>query len=154
MTERVVVIGVGNSLRGDDAAGLLVARRVRERAPGVDVFEHEGEPTGLLALFGGAHTAILVDAVQGAGEPGSVQRFEAGDEPLPASLRGSTSTHAVGLAEAIELFRALGRLPPRVVVLGIRGACFEAGRVCSPEIRDGIEAAASAVLGELAQLRR
>ena len=42
------MIGVGNALRGDDAAGLLVARRVRDRGADADVFEHEGDPTGIL----------------------------------------------------------------------------------------------------------
>ena len=55
----VTVIGVGNAWAGDDAAGVLVARMVRDRAPdGVAVIEHEGEPTALLDAWEGARLAI------------------------------------------------------------------------------------------------
>ncbi len=152
--ERVVVIGVGNALGGDDAAGLLVARRVRERVAGIDVVEHEGDPTGLVELLDGAGGAVIVDALRSGSPPGTVRRFDAGAAPLPVRLRGSTSTHAVGLADAIELARTLGRLPARLVVIGIEGERFTAGAAHTPAVEAGIAAATAAVLAELTALRR
>ena len=56
-----------------------------------------------------------------------VRRFEAHEQPLPASsLR--TSTHSLGVVEAIELARSLGELPRHVVVFAIEGRSFEPGR--------------------------
>ena len=152
--ERVVVIGVGNALGGDDAAGLLVARRVRERIAGIDVVEHEGDSTGLVELLDGAGGAVIVDALRSGSPPGTVRRFDAGAAPLPIRLRGSTSTHAVGLADAIELARTLGRLPARLVVIGIEGERFTAGAAHTPAVEGGIAAATAAVLAELTVLRR
>jgi hydrogenase maturation protease len=131
------VIGVGNVYRGDDAAGLIVARRLRER--GVDALEQEGEPVSLVELFAQRDAVMLVDAVQSGAPPGTVHRVDVSDAPLPRKLRGSTSTHAVGLGEAIELARALGRLPPRVVVYGVEGAHFDTGAELSPEAHAAIE---------------
>ena len=69
---------------------------------------------------------MLADAVASGAAPGAVHRFDAAAAALPASFAGA-STHALGLAEAIELGRVLRRLPPRLVVLGIEGAGFATG---------------------------
>jgi hydrogenase maturation protease len=139
-------IGIGNPLRGDDAAGLLVAARLREHSPpSLRVIELEGEPIDLIEAFDGADSVLVADAVSSGAEPGTVHRFDAAAAPLPARLAGP-STHALGLLEAIELARALGRLPERLAVLGIEGARFEAG---SPPLPQVTRAAAS-VAAEIA----
>ena len=76
---------------------------------------------------------MLVDTVVSGAAPGTIHRFDASDEPIPARALRS-STHAIGLAETIELARALGRLPKSVVVYGIEGASFEAGAPLSPDV--------------------
>jgi len=112
------------------------------------VIEHEGEPTALLEEWGGAALAIVVDATSGGGRPGEVRVMDATGAPLPAAFTG-TSTHAFGLAEAIELGRALGRLPRRLVVIGIEGARFDAGAGPSAGVRTALDAAADEVLALL-----
>jgi hydrogenase maturation protease len=144
---RRLLIGLGNELRGDDAAGLLVARAANAPAA-VEVLEVQGEPLDLVGLWEGAELAVVVDAAAPAGEPGRVHRFELGDEPLPAAL-GGPSTHALGLAEAVELARSLDRLPSRLVVLAIEGERFDLGAEPSAAVRQGVTAAADAALAEL-----
>jgi hydrogenase maturation protease len=139
-----LVIGLGNAARSDDAAGLIAARRLRER--GRDAREHEGDPVALIELWRDAGGVIVVDAVRSGAAPGRIHRLDATAAPLPVSLRTSTSTHAVGLADAIELARALGRLPRRVVVYGIEGKRFAAGTGLTP----AVAAAVDAVVEELA----
>jgi hydrogenase maturation protease len=136
----VAVVGVGNSWRGDDAVGLVVARRVRDALPGVTVVECEGEPVALLDAWEGADMAWVVDAVSSGAALGTVHRLEASAQELPRELFRA-STHAFGLAESIELGRALGRLPARLVVFGIEGASFAAG--------DGLTAAVEAAAGRV-----
>ncbi len=150
----VVLIGVGNALRHDDAAGLEVARLVRARAgaAGIAVREQEGEALGLLDQWEGAEAALLVDAFRSGAPPGTVHRMDASAQPLRAELRGSSSTHAVGMGEAIELGRALGRLPPRVVVYGVEGRCFSAGSGLSEEVEAAIGPLSETVLREARRL--
>jgi len=137
---RVVVIGVGNAYRRDDGAGLALAGRL-VRSPGVEVVRCEDEPTRLLEAWAGADLALVVDAVSSGAEPGTVHRLDASCRPLPAAVfRGST--HALGLGEAIELARALGRLPGRLLVYGVEGADFGTG--------EGLSPAVTAALGPLA----
>jgi hydrogenase maturation protease len=146
---RAIVIGVGNTFGGDDAVGPLVARALRERVTDdVRLLEHEGEPTALLDEWGEASLAVIVDATRGAGEPGTVRRFDASAVPVPSSFAGTT-THAFSLAEAIELGRALGRLPPRLIVIGVEGRGFDAGAELTPEVAAAVGPAGEAVLDEL-----
>jgi hydrogenase maturation protease len=144
----VRVIGIGNPLRGDDAIGLLVARRVRELAdPEVEVMELEGEPARLIDAWQGARLAVVVDAVKSDAPGGAVMRFDATAGPLPPSL-SATSTHALGLGDAVEIARALDRLPKRLIVFGVEGTRFEAGSRPSPAVAAAVQAVADAVLRE------
>ncbi|HUJ56427.1 MAG TPA: hydrogenase maturation protease [Gaiellaceae bacterium] len=153
MSPRTVVIGVGNPLRGDDAAGVAVAERLRDRVPpGVEVVACAEEPSRLMEAWGDAETVVLVDTVASGAPPGTLHRFEAGDAPVPARAFRS-STHAIGLAETIELARALGRLPKRVLVYGIEGGGFATGEGLSPPVEDAVVAAAGIVLAGLEEER-
>ncbi len=134
------MIGVGNAWRGDDAVGLVAARLIRAALPDLDVRECEGEPIALLDAWSGADAVWVVDAVSSGAPPGKIHRVEAHREPIPAELIRS-STHAFGVAEAIELARALDRLPARLVVFGVEGSEFAAGDGVSPDV----EAAAARV---------
>jgi hydrogenase maturation protease len=140
---------VGNAFRGDDAAGLEVARRLRGTLPGgVEVLEREGEPTALIDSMEAAEALWLVDAVASGAPAGTVHRLDAGEQELPAGLFRA-STHAFGLAEAVELARALGRLPARTVVFGIEGTRFDAGEDLSPEVAAAVPKVAAALREEV-----
>jgi hydrogenase maturation protease len=139
------VIGVGNEWRRDDAAGLVVVRRLRD-APlsGVRLVEHEGEPLDLIEEWSGAGEALVVDAVSSGAEPGTIHRLDAVSTQLPAELfRGST--HAFSVAEAVELARALERLPRRLRVYGVEGRTFTAGSGLTAEVVRAVDT----LVGEL-----
>jgi len=143
------VVGVGNPFRGDDAAGLAVARRLA--AEGYDAIERDGEPAALVDALGGEQALVVVDAVRSGAPPGTLVRWDASAQAVPLPpFRGST--HALGLAEAIELARTLRRLAPRVVVYGIEGEDFGAGERLTPAALRGVEEAVEAVRGELQRL--
>ncbi len=151
----VVVIGVGNELRGDDGAGIEAARALRAMVDQSEalVLEQHGEALGLIDQWDGFPAAIIIDAI-GAGEPaGALRRIDASCEPVPAGLRSSTSTHAVGVGEAIELARAVDRLPPTVLVHGVQGESFDTGSPISAAGRAAIAPLAERVRYEIAALR-
>jgi hydrogenase maturation protease len=140
-----MVIGVGNAWRGDDGAGLAVARRLRELSPaGVEVHELEGDATALVDTWSGADRVVVVDAAESGAPPGTVRRFDAHSGPLPVrSLR--SSTHAFGVSDAVELARALGRLPGRLDVYAIEGATFTADDHLSPAVERAVAELATAL---------
>jgi hydrogenase maturation protease len=144
-----VLIGVGNAYRGDDGVGLIVAERVRALAPReVDVTLCEQEASRVMDAFEGADAAVIVDAVASGGTTGELHRFDAASAAVPARVFGS-STHAFGVGEAIELARALGKLPTAVVVIGVEGREFSAGERLSAAVEAAVPHAAEAVLREL-----
>ena len=112
------------------------------------VCEHEGETLALLDVWAGSDAVVLVDAIRSGARPGTIHRFDASEQPLPSELRGSSSTHAVRIGEAIELARSLQRLPRRVLVLGVEGRRFDAGVGLSAEVEAGVDSLADVVLGE------
>ena len=141
---------MGNPWRCDDAAGLAVARRLEGTLPlEVELLEREGEPTALIDAWEGATRLWLVDAVSSGAAPGTVHRLDASSTELPTDLF-RRSTHHVGVAEAVELARVLGRLPGHTVVFGIEGGSFEIGDELTPPVAAVIDETADAVRTEVA----
>ncbi len=131
---RIVVVGVGNPYRRDDAAGIIAAKILKERVPdSVEVHENSGEVAILLELLRSSKAAIFIDTVVSGSEPGKIFRFDVGGERLPAKLF-HLSSHSLGIAESIELSRTMHELPSTVIVYGIEGKAFGPGEVLSPEV--------------------
>jgi hydrogenase maturation protease len=152
----VVILGTGNDLRGDDAAGLELIRRIRGRPgpPWLAVREHPGDPVGLLDAWQGCAAAVIVDAMDcGGSAPGAIRRLDASRVPLPTVAVSRASTHGAGIGEAIELARMLERLPRRVIVYAVQGERFQTGAGLSEPVRAALPALADAVLAEAVRLR-
>ena len=154
MTERagraaIRVIGVGNAWRGDDAVGILAARRLRDQLDlSVEVMEAEGDGLALLDLMEGADHVLLIDAVMGGGRPGTCVRFDVSTESRWGPVVPS-STHAMGIAEAIDLARALERLPKQVVLYGIEIESVESGAPLSAGVCEGLDVVLEMVMQDI-----
>jgi hydrogenase maturation protease len=147
------VIGVGNVWRGDDAVGLLAARRLRERlGPSVEVIEAEGDGLALLDLMEGIEQVLLIDAVKGGGRPGTTVRLDLSTESRWGRLV-ACSTHAIGVADAIDLARTLGRLPKKIVLYGIEIESVESGASLSESVREGLDLVVEQVIQEVERVR-
>jgi hydrogenase maturation protease len=146
---RTAVIGIGNPTRGDDGAGPAVLARLRGRVGAhVDLIAHDGEATTLLDLLQGARRAYLIDACHAGEAPGTVRRIDALACPLPRDGRQG-STHGLGVAQGLELGRALALLPQQCVVYCIEGACYEPGAPLSSPVRAAIDTVAARLLAEV-----
>jgi hydrogenase maturation protease len=132
--ETIVVIGVGNSTRGDDAIGGLAAQALAKmQLPEIRVVEVEGDATQLLEAFACAADVIVIDACQSGAAVGTIHRFDAAQERVPANI-GCVSSHGFGLAAALELARTFEKLPRRCVVLAVEGEDFTHGASLSPPV--------------------
>jgi hydrogenase maturation protease len=153
VTAEVLIIAVGNEYRGDDAVGLALARALQnEPPPGATIVEQSGDGTALLDAWRGARAVIVLDAVAAGEPPGTVLRLDAHSEPIPVRLF-SHSTHAFGVAEAVELARALGELPDQLIIYGVQGADFAPGTVLSAPVAGAIDEVLRCIWQEVAQLR-
>lgn len=149
---RALLIGVGNAYRRDDAVGLIAARALRERVGAAcGIREESGEGTALMDAWRDAELVLLLDALHTGAAPGTVVRLDASAAPVPARFF-HYSTHAFGVAEAIELARALGALPAQLIVFGVEGADFTAGEGLSPPVARTVPQLIAVALGDLRAL--
>jgi len=137
---RILVVGTGNSWRGDDSVGLEVAHALRARLPeSVRVLATEAEQSSLIDEWEDCDTVMIVDAVHSGAEPGTIHRLDLNAENVPhAVLQGST--HHFSLGDTIELARALKRLPAKAIFLGIEGEKFSPGEPLSPAVAAAVPA--------------
>jgi hydrogenase maturation protease len=125
------IIGCGAANRGDDAAGLLAVRRLREL--GIEAYEHNGDGATLIERWQGQDAVILIDAVVTGGIPGAVTVWDAKGAPVTGDFYRS-STHSFGVAEAVKLARVLGRMPRQLLIYGIEGRGFDLGSAPCPQV--------------------
>jgi hydrogenase maturation protease len=131
----IKVIGVGNAWRGDDAAGLLIARCLQqEKLSQVEISENPGTAGALADAWKGAHAVILVDAVVSGGKPGSIYRVDAHAQKTSFPVFRSLSSHGWGVAEVLALGRLFHDLPPVLIIYGIEGENFSLGEGLSPTV--------------------
>lgn len=150
-----LVVGLGSVDRGDDGAGPVVAALVGDElaAHGPDdvhVLEHE-DPTALVDLWPAYHCVVVVDAVRSGSAPGTVTVLRVDPGPhgaaLPARVEpGPAGTHGLGLAAAVELARALDRLPEHLTVVGIHGDSFGHGEPMSAQVEAAVPDAVGVVM--------
>ncbi len=146
-----LVIGVGNSNRHDDAVGPEVVRRVRRTLARPErAVEFDGDGTGLLDLWDGEASVLVVDAVRSGAPPGTIHRVEATPgyrfPPSPTS-----STHGLSVAEAVQLGRSIGRFPGLLVVYGVEGVDFSPGIGLSPEVERSVDRVVESIADEIAR---
>ncbi|NGN62472.1 hydrogenase maturation protease [Streptomyces sp. A7024] len=153
---RLVVIGVGNDFRRDDGVGWAVIRRLQEGAvqrrlpPGTALLLSDGEPGRLLTLWQDAELAVLVDAAHAhPAHPGRIHRLELDTAGLP--VPSAAGSHGLGLGEAVELARALGRLPARLVVFAVEGSDGALGTGLSAPVAAAVAPVVERVAAELAR---
>lgn len=155
MAPRVVVLGIGNVLMGDDAVGphaVKVLEAGWEFPPEVAVVEAGTPGLDLTVFLHGAEAAVVVDAVHAQGaRPGEIRRF--GREALLArSPVLAMSPHEPGLREALLTLDFTGGGPREVRLLGVVPGAVETGAGLSPAVRAAVPALAEAVVAELASL--
>ncbi|HDI00814.1 MAG TPA: hydrogenase maturation peptidase HycI [Candidatus Bathyarchaeota archaeon] len=132
--EKVVVLGVGNPLRRDDAVGLAVARRLKELGAdaieGVCVLEAGSAPENLLGKVVSLKPShvIIVDAAAHGSRPGSIRLIRPGD----ARSAHLVSTHTLPLGFLCSYIEREAR--SRIIVIGIQPADIGLGEGLSPEV--------------------
>lgn len=140
--KKVAVIGIGQGLRGDDAAGLEAVRRWQEKFPEtanrLEVRFEACELPGLalIDLLNDFNAAILVDAVQSAGNPGSIHRLDESD--LASFASGSRSAHGWGVAETLHIRNQLTDVEVYIRIIGIEAEQMELGALLSKSVEDAM----------------
>lgn len=152
----LLIIGCGNILRGDDAAGPVLIRRLWEEGPlpeGVRIAD--GGTSGMDVAFQMRHAdrVLIVDASSTGAEPGTLFAVP-GDVVAELPPAGAMGSHDFRWDHAIAFGRwLLGPLmPERIDVLLIEGASYDYGAALSPVVDEAIERALVHVRAQLAEV--
>lgn len=134
----ILIIGVGNADRGDDGVGLAVAAALADvHLDRARIHQINGNCLVLLDIWSQAERVIIIDAVRSGGKPGAIYRLDVHQQTLSPSMFGNSS-HAFGVAHAVELARAIQQLPPHLIIYGIEGHRFETGASLSDEVAQAL----------------
>lgn len=142
---RVLVIGVGNRDRGDDAVGPIVCDLLDEqRSPGIETAVYEGSVLDLALEWQPEDHVVIVDASAPADRPGRVVSVDGLAQRLKSP--GVVSTHAIDVGSAIELARALDCLPAGLTIVGIEGDRFDFGTALTAEVARAVDQVVSEII--------
>jgi hydrogenase maturation protease len=146
----ILILGIGQSLRSDDGAGMAAVNRWKENFPqtasnpSITVSEVELPGLELLDLLKGFEAAILIDAVQSSAEPGTIHKLK--EKDISSFTEGYQSAHGWGVAETLRLAHQLNiELPKNILLLGIEGDNFTPGISLSKSILAALDEAAEVI---------
>jgi len=149
--KHILILGVGNLLLSDEGVGVHVAQRMMEldMPPEVQVVEGGTDGFGLVNFITQADRMILIDAVKGGGQPGSIYRFDLEDcPPYPDLFK--TSVHQISILEVINLSSLIGSTP-HTTIIGVEPVCLEMGMQLSPPVEAKIPKVIQMILAEVEQ---
>ena len=140
--QKLAVLGIGNPLRGDDAIGVEILKRLKGRVPrNVALFDCEMVPENFLSeieRFRPTHV-LMIDAAQLDLEPGEARLI-----PTEKITGVALSTHTLPLSLTAEILR--GDIGARVVLLGVKPERTEFGEGLSPRLQKASEEIAAIIL--------
>lgn len=127
MSERWLVLGLGNELFTDEGIGIAAARRLEERhLPGVEVLDGGTLGVGLLPAIEDRDGLVVFDAVVSEGAaPGSVLTI--GSDALHQGYRLLMSAHQIGLPEVLAAAELGGHPAARVAAVGMVPVSLDTG---------------------------
>lgn len=148
---RAVVLGIGNTILTDEAAGVRV----------VEALEHDYElPANVLAIDGGTSGMemiedlsdldflVVVDVVKTGVPPGTVVKISGAD--IPVFFRSKLSPHQIALPDVLASLELLGTMPKEIVVLGVEPISLELGMEMTVTVAECIPRLVGMVVEELA----
>ena len=145
----ILVLAVGNILRGDDGFADAVLLQLEQEALPADVelFDAGTSVIDFMDLFNERELLVVVDAVRGGQAPGSLYRFspqeiESGELPM-------NSLHQVGLIETLKLGELVDCRPQETVVIGVQPEATELGIGLSPAVQAAVPKAVRLVIKEI-----
>ena len=139
---KVVLLGIGNTLRSDDGAGSLLASRLKDKVPYI-VYDAGANPENYLGkiIKDNPDNIIIVDAADFAGKPGEIRLLE-GQELKTSNL---FSTHNASISLTINYLQS--SIGADIIILIIQPKSTVFGDSLSPQVDNAVKTLAEWFLG-------
>lgn len=145
----ILVMAVGNLLRGDDGFALAVLEELEklDLPESVELFDAGTSAIDLMDIFNGRRKLIVLDAVRGGQAPGTLYRFS--PEEVESGALPMNSLHQVGLLETLKLGELVDCKPASTVVIGVQPEATALGIGLSVPVQQAVAKALRLVLAEI-----
>lgn len=128
-----VVLGLGNSIFGDDGVGVHAVRRFQSIQPSpCPAFEVGTAAFSAVSLIEDADRILAFDAVAAGAKPGTIHLLRAEDLIQPEKY---DSVHEMGL---VGILRSLSRLPVETIIVGAEPERIDWGMALSPALESAV----------------
>lgn len=136
----LLVLGIGNLVMNDDAAGVLVAQELAEkynnRRDDLQVLDGGTLGLDLLSYIEWADRLVLVDAVDLDMEPGTVVKLEG--EDIDVAFESKLSAHQMGMKDMLLTSELMGHRPAEIVFYGIQSETIQMEMELSPHVQNNL----------------
>ncbi len=142
------VLGIGNTLRGDDGIGPSVIEELqKENLPeSIQLFDIGSDAFSIIDHFENEHPVLVIDCAQMGKEPGEVVKFDVKDENLPI-LDKAISIHGFGFSDVYKMAKNLYE-NIQCTIIGIQPKSLEFNTGLSDEIKNKIPSIIKMVIEE------
>lgn len=147
---RAVVLGVGNIILSDEAAGVRAVEALeRGWTLPVNVVAIDGGTSGMEMIedLSDLDFLVVLDVVKTGAAPGTLVKI-AGDE-IPVFFRSKLSPHQIALPDVLASLELLGTLPREIVILGVEFISLELGMEMTPTVAAKVPVLAALAADEL-----
>jgi hydrogenase maturation protease len=148
--KKTVVLGIGNELFKDEGVGVHAARTLQTKLPSpgsnIEIIDGGTSPD-IWSFIDGAEKLVIVDAVRGDCEPGTIYRFT--PQQIVADRGLITSVHQMGILENLSLMELVGSKPKETIIIGVEPAELEPGLELSAKLQERMPKILQTVLGEI-----
>lgn len=147
---RAVVLGIGNTILTDEAAGVRVVEALeRGYALPANVLAIDGGTSGMEMIedLSDLDFLIVVDVVKTGAAPGTVVKIDGAD--IPVFFRSKLSPHQIALPDVLASLELLGTMPREIIVLGVEPISLELGMEMTTTVAERIPQLVGMVVEEL-----
>lgn len=144
----IVIVGMGNILLRDEGIGSHISHALKGASLPCDVEIIDGGTSlDVLPPFANADKLIIIDAVSGGGEPGTIYRFKPKDIALESEF--ILSAHDIGLLESLRMMEVSDIGAGEIVIIGVEPKEMGWGLELSPQLQEKVPQIIQVVLAEL-----
>jgi len=148
--KKLTILGLGNILLKDEGVGVRVVWELEKKnLPGnIELVDAGTSGLDILSFIENVDKLIIIDAVKTAKTPGTLYRLDF-KSLSELSHSQKLSLHQLGILETLQIAKKIGKLPEKIIIIGIEPKEIDWGLELSPEIEKKIPDLIDLVLKEI-----
>jgi hydrogenase maturation protease len=150
MKHRILLMGIGNILLGDEGVGVHAVHQLKERYhfdPPIEIVDGGTLGLDLLPFLEKSDHLLFVDAIDFGKEPGYVGEIDDGN--IPSALQTKLSVHHIGISDLLLAALWMDRKPKKICLIGIQPESLVMSLELSKLIKDKMEELVKRVIAKL-----